>query len=134
MSANSIGSFDFLRMDNPPAIPAEQKIVQARSGIDLVSVYHTGRRSPVSETRTVTFASDLDWAYEAYRQYLALVDSGAAVSVQWAGITMPYKVQALACEKAPGMPKPHIKGVGPGFTSRARLVCLWRLQVVEEII
>lgn len=133
MSVYSIGSFEFLNMHNPPEVPAQQKVLQIRSGVDHVAIYQTGKRSVVSETRTVTMASSIEQAWEAYELYQQLVDSGQGVEMVWAGIHLPYKVQALEVSRADGSPRAHLLGVGPGWISRARLDCIWRLQVVAEL-
>lgn len=133
MSAHQIGVFEFVNMHNPPEIPSERKTVQKRTGIDHVSTFLTGRRSEASMTRTVVFGSNLSLMMDEYRRYLTLVDSGEAVEVKWAGLTMPYKVQVLSVTRTENQPRAHVLGVGPGFVSRARLECIWRLQVVEDI-
>lgn len=133
MTTHSIGPFEFLNMTDPPNIPAEMKTVQKRTGVDHVSIFHTGRRAESSQTRTVSFYPSLPTAWEAYKQFLTLVDSGDAVGVTWAGEVMPYKVQVLEVLRLENQPKVHLLGVSAGAISRARLMCMWRLQVVEEI-
>ena len=107
--------------------------MQARAGVDHVAVFQTGKRSVAAEVRTVSFFSSLTEAYAMYAEYLTLVNSGVAVGVIHAGVAMPYKVQALDCRRGRDMPRRHLFGMGAGYISRARLVCVWRLQVVEVI-
>lgn len=132
MTIHTIGPFQFFNMIDPPNIPAEMKTVQKRTGVDHVSIFHVGRRSESSQTQTTAFFPNLSLAMEEYAQYLTLVDSGQAVDVRWAGGVMPYKVQVLEVLRLPNQPKVHLLGVSAGLASRARLMCMWRLQVVQE--
>lgn len=133
MTAHRIGEFEFLNMVGPPEIPAEQVIVQRRAGVDHVSTFFTGKRSPPSQTITTAYGPSIRDAWDEYAEYLKLVDSSRAVPVMWAGITMPYMVRVLSVTPERNSPKATVIGIGPGFISRARLRCVWRLQVVEVL-
>jgi hypothetical protein len=70
---NSIGSYQFIAMHNPPEPPKEDVEVIARQGVDGIAAWLTGERGHQASTRTGVDASSRSHAWELYQGYLDLI-------------------------------------------------------------
>ena len=132
MPNNSIANFAFIRLTPPPILPAKQWQMEARSGVNSVTLFDTGARGEPYQCRTIVDCLSLADASALVAAYYESVNSNELVQVVYAGRLSPvlYKVVSVVTTR---MNKIAGGVGGVNATSTAILECQWILQPIGPL-
>jgi hypothetical protein len=130
---NSIGEFQFITVLGHPVGPREQPEVIARSGVDDVGVWRTGKRGEPFELVSQVDVASMDGARRLFKQYVDSIGQDPVVLIQddYDYSAEGWKVVVLDVEER----QRHaiISAVGGlNLPSLAFLECAWKLVAIQN--
>ena len=127
--ANLIGPYAFLRIEGKLEIPRRTHIIEARAGVDGVSIWDTGLRSDPERLITVVDTPNELLAYQQYLVYLDLQQS--IVAIERNGVVWP-NVDYLILDVRKTKVQNHIAAVGGFQSGTSLLYCAWDVQAIPK--
>lgn len=127
---NKIGNFPFVTMSQMPTGHRRQTIVEARSGVNGVFVWHDGFRDRPFQVVTVADAVNVADAQTAIVNYQSII--GALANVIFANVLRPNQVCVLDVVPMPNQIRQTLLGIGGLYgTSNGIVAAQWTLVTTD---